>query len=265
MALREDIVYRYDGTLDGMLCCIFASYEHHELPSAILPPREAQCSLFETRMIPSDPEKSGRVIAGLRRTAGNEAADLVMLSHLTTLPERERYALQFTRLAMKTGKSVCSMLADYRVNALNQAVLFLQREAHHLCGFIRFTETDHTLVSMISPKNDVLPLLDEHFSDRFPEERFIIYDRNRRMALMHLPGASRIVPINELKMPAITQDELDIQMLWRRFHQTIAVEGRINKKLQRNNLPLRHRPDMTEFQPEPTFTDSSYPKGGLLP
>lgn len=253
MALREDIVYRYDGTMDGMLTCIFESYARRESPSAILSPREAQYSLFETHTISTDRKKAERVVNGLRRTAGSEAADLVQLSHLTCLPEKEKHALSFTRLAMKTGPRACSMLADHRVNIMNRAVRFLQIEAHHLCGFIRFTESDGTLVALITPRNNVLPLLDEHFSDRFPEERFIIYDRNRMTALMHLPGMSRIVPINEMKIPVVSERELDIQRLWRRFHQTIAIEGRVNPKLQRNLMPLRFRPNMTEFQHEGSF------------
>lgn len=250
MALNENVVYRYDGTLDGMLSCIFESYAQHELPFAILGPREQQSVLFPVRAVPGDPEKADRVLAGLRRTAGYEAADLVQLSFLTCLPERERHALLFTRFAMKTGRAACEMLADHRVNILNRAVRFLQTEAHHLCGFIRFAEHDHTLVSIIDPKNDVLPLIDSHFSDRYPEEWFIIYDRLRRKALMHMPGESRIVPLNELKICPVSREELDIQQLWRRFHHTIAIEGRINPRLQNSLLPLRFRPDMTEFQPE---------------
>lgn len=257
MALREDIVYRYDGTLDGMLSCIFESFACHENPSAILPPRETQYSLFETRLIPSDQEKAQRVLNGLIRVAGEEAAELVQLTHLTALPDKERAALAYVRLAMKSGPAVLSMLDDYRVNLINRAIRHLQIEAHHLCGFIRFTEVEHTLVSLINPKNDVLPLLDDHFSDRFPEERFIIYDRCRQMALMHVPGESRIVPINELRIPAITEQEMDIQMLWRRFFQTITIEGRKNPHLQRSLLALRFRPDMVEFQ-QPTSHQGGY-------
>ncbi len=257
MSLREDIVYRYDGTLDGMLNCIFESYARHEMPAAILPSHEPQGSLFETRAVPSEPEKADRVLHGIRRVAGELAEDLTRLSHLTCLPERELVALRFVRLAMKTGPSVCSQLADYRVNTICRAVNYLQTESHHLAGFLRFSEAeDGTLVSLISPRNDVLPLLDAHFSDRLPEERFIIYDRTRQKALMHLPGVSRTVSVNELKMPAIRREELDVQMLWRRFHQTIAVEGRVNPTLQRSMLPLRFRPDMTEFQPTATYREA---------
>lgn len=264
MALREDIVYRYDGTSDGMLTCIFEAFARKEAPAAILSPREMQSALFETRLIPSDREKAERVLAGLRRTAGEEAADLVLLSHLTCLPEKELHTLAFVRSAMKSGRAACSMLADHRVNTLNKAVRFLQIEAHRLCGFVRFTEAEGTLVSFIDPKNDVLPLLAEHFSDRFPEERFIIYDRTRRHALMHIPNESHILPLDELKIPAVSEQELDIQRLWRRFHQTIAIEGRINRKLQQNLMPLRFRPHMTEFLPEDRIEAVPSPKGALM-
>lgn len=259
MNLREDIVYLYDGTMDGMLTCIFESFAQHEMPAAILSPRQRQCTLFESRIITSNQEKADRVIRGLIRVAGEEAAELTQLSHLTALPDKELAALRFVRLAMKSGPAACSMLADYRVNLINRAVRHLQIEAHHLCGFIRFTEADNTLVSVISPKNDVLPLLDDHFSDRLSEERFIIYDRGRQQALMHLPGESRIVPVNELRMPHISEKEMNIQLLWHRFYHTIAIQGRINPKLQRSLLPLRFRPDMIEFQPSPSPS-----KGALI-
>lgn len=266
MALREDIIYRYDGTPDGMLTCIFEAFARREAPAAILSPDDAQASLFEMIAIQTDTSKAARVLAGLRRTAGYEAADLVQLAHLTCLPDKELHALAFTRLAMKTGPAACDMLTDHRVNIINKAVRNLQIEAHHLCGFVRFIEIEGTLVSLIDPKNTVLPLLDAHFSDRFPCERFIIYDRTHRTALMHLPGESRIVPLNELKIPAISEKELDIQRMWRRFHETIAIEGRLNKNLQRNLMPLRFRPNMTEFQPEASdiAIRTDHPTRGVL-
>ena len=261
MPLREDIVYRYDGSLDGMLSCVFESYERHELPAAILGPRQEQYMLFETRLVPSDQQKADRVLKGLCAAAGSRASEMAQLVHLTCLPEKELAALRFVRLAMKAGPRTLSMLADYRVNTLTRAVRSLQMEAHHLTGFLRFNEAqDGTLAALITPRNDVLPLLDAHFSDRLPEERFIIYDRTRLKALMHLPGISRTVDVNEIRMPALCQKELDIQMMWRRFHQTVAIEGRNNPRLQRNNLPLRFRPDMTEFSGEATM-----PKGAILP
>lgn len=258
MNLREDVVYLYDGTLDGMLSCIFESFAQHELPTAIFSPRQTQNTLFETRVVPSNQEKANRVVQGLIRVAGEEAAELAQLAYLTAIPDKELTVLRFVRLAMKSGPATCSMLTDYRVNIIHRAVRHLQIEVHHLCGFIRFIEQDGTLVSVVTPKNDVLPLLDDYFSNRLPEERFVIYDRGRQVALMHLPETSRIVPLKELCFPHISEQEMNVQQLWLRFFQTVSVSGRTNPLLQRNMLPMRFRENMTEFQ------TSSSSKGALI-
>ncbi len=58
MPYRTDIVYRYDGTLDGFLCCVaYESYASREMPAAILGPDDAQLSLLETREIATDPSR----------------------------------------------------------------------------------------------------------------------------------------------------------------------------------------------------------------
>ena len=36
--MRTDIIYRYDGSFDGLLTCVFQSYLRHELPAALLTP-----------------------------------------------------------------------------------------------------------------------------------------------------------------------------------------------------------------------------------
>ena len=247
MSLRTDLTYLYDGSFDGLLSCVFESYARHELPEAILAPEEMQTMLFESRRIRTDYEKSDRVLRGITQKVCPEAAELIRMAHLSCIDGRDRAILLFVRLAMSTGPSVMNRLTDARVNALNKGVLYLEREAHHYMGFVRFTEIEGVLVSVIQPKNSVLPLLDPHFSDRFNAERFIIYDSTHRAALMRVPPVSRIVPLAEFRVPVASPRELHLQALWKRFHETIAIEGRVNPALQRSMLPLRHRPFMTEF------------------
>jgi len=250
MSDRTNLIYRYDGSFDGLLTCVFESYARHELPDAILSPEDAQTMLFEARHVETDYVKAGRVLRGVATRISPEAADFIHMAHLSCIFERDRRILLFLRLGFSVGPSVMNQLADARVNALMSGVRYLEREAHHYMGFVRFTEIDGVLASVIQPKNRVLPLIDPHFSDRFNAERFIIHDASHRCALMHMPGCSRIVPMDGLHITAASVRELEIQALWRRFHQTIAVEGRLNPQLQRSNLPLRFRPEMTEFQSE---------------
>ena len=35
MAAYADVAYRYDGTLSGLMCCIFESYARDEIPCRI--------------------------------------------------------------------------------------------------------------------------------------------------------------------------------------------------------------------------------------
>ena len=247
---RTNLIYRYDGSFDGLLTCVFESYARHELPDAILSPDDEQTMLFEARRVETDYVKSERVLRGVMNKISPEAADFIRMAHLSCIFERDRRILLFLKLGFSVGPGVMNQLADARVNALMSGVRYLEREAHHYMGFVRFTEIDGVLASVIQPKNRVLPLIDPHFSDRFNAERFIIHDAAHRCALMHMPGCSRIVPMDALRVTATNPRELQVQALWKRFHETIAIEGRLNPQLQRGNLPLRFRPNMTEFQPD---------------
>ena len=66
-------------------------------------------------------------------------------------------------------------------------------------------------------------------------------------------------------MPALHPEELEIAALWQRFHATIAIEGRMNPKLQRSLLPLRHRPLMTEFSKCAAAEDALPPAVSPMP
>lgn len=247
--MRTDVVYRYDGSFDGLLCCLFQSYVRHELPCAVLSPDDTQTLLFETVDIETDYDQAARVIEGVTEKVSNDAMNFMRMAHLTCLDNRDAAILLFGRLAMSVGPSIMNHLGDARVNTLYRGINFLEREAHHYMGFVRFSEVDGTLAAVIRPKNRVLPLLDPHFSDRFSSERFIIHDVTHAQALMHVPGLSRIVHMDSFTLPVLSPDEMNIAALWRRFHTVIAIDGRKNLALQQSLLPLRHRPVMTEFAP----------------
>ena len=45
-----DVVYEYDGTLEGFLCCVYDSYVYKESPVGFLPTRDhypcTRCALW---------------------------------------------------------------------------------------------------------------------------------------------------------------------------------------------------------------------------
>ena len=69
-------VYRYDGTWQGFLCCVFECFERRELPVGICGGEVAQQSLYPPRRIVTNPER-GRPVGRLGgETWGGEVREL---------------------------------------------------------------------------------------------------------------------------------------------------------------------------------------------
>lgn len=242
------VIYRYDGSFDGLMCCVFESYEKKEIPSQILAPDAAQTSLFPEKEILTDPKKAERVLVSIPKKMGNAAFDSVRRAFLTCLPQKERYILLFLRLGYRHGPSVMNMLADDTVNTLFKAVKYLNNEAHLHLEFLRFSDFNGALVAEIEPNNYVLPLITRHFCERFPEERFFIHDRTHGMALVYQPHHYAIIPVDALEMPEPDEQEEHYRELWRLFYKTIEIQQRHNPKCRMTHMPKRYWKYMTEFQ-----------------
>ena len=136
---RANVAYCYDGSFEGMLCCIFESFEKKERPVSIGPEGVGQLTLYPPRRVQTELSKARRVEAGLRRKASDAAYRLVELGYYSCHEQKELLALDFTRLAMRYGRRALSMLADNTVNELTRAVQKLTNEAHQYKEFIRFS------------------------------------------------------------------------------------------------------------------------------
>ncbi len=244
----SNLVYRYDGSFDGLLCCVFESYEKKEIPADILSPEVGQTTLLPVKDISTDLKKASRVLNSIPKAMGYDALELVRHAYLTCLEHKERFILLFLRIGYKKGPSVMNMLADDVVGTLIQAVKYLNREAHLMREFIRFSVLNQSLVAEIEPNNCVLPLLTRHFCERFPEERFFIHDKTHAMALVYQSYQCAIIPVDSLEMPEPDEEEEAFRDLWRLFYKTIEIKERHNPKCRRTHMPMRYWKYMTEFQ-----------------
>lgn len=247
MLNQSDLIYRYDGSFDGLLCCVFESYEKKEIPLDILLPDASPALLFSVKEIPTDLSKASRVLASIPKKMGASALNFVRHAFLTCLVQKELYILLFLRLGYRYGPSVMNMLTDNVVNTLCKAVKHLERESHLFKGFLRFSIFNNVLVGEIEPKNFVLPLLVRHFCERYPEERFLIHDKTHGMGLVYQPYQSAVIPIDALELPAADEEEQNFRELWQLFYDTIAIQGRYNPQCRMTHMPKRYWKYMTEF------------------
>ena len=64
------MVYLYDGSFEGFLCCVFESFAQHEIPFAVWTPQRETATLYPVRDIETDSARAQRVFSAL---AGNWA------------------------------------------------------------------------------------------------------------------------------------------------------------------------------------------------
>ena len=244
---NKNIVYNYDGSFDGFLCCAFESFTRREIPADIVSQKEVQPLLLERYFIDTDAKKAKRVKNSIELKMGRPALDFLEELMFAAFERKENYMLEFLRLGYKNGAKVLDMLADDAVNKLTKAVKFLRNEAHLFKGFIRFCIHGDVLFAKIKPKNFVLPFIAAHFVQRFPNEKILIYDETNKALLAYANKKYAISEVSEIDIPKPNEKEIAYQKLWKTFYETAAVKGRINFKRRIAHIPKRYWSALTEF------------------
>lgn len=250
MSHRTDVIYLYDGSFDGLLCCVFRAFYQKEEPLDIVPQEEMQPSLLTPIFVPTKPELARRVLDSIPEKISPAALRWVELTFLSCMKNRELTILRFLRLGYQQGPKLLRQLTVPVVHTVLTAAQNVLNEAHLLKGFTRFSQYGDTLAAEIEPKNQVLPLLLKHFRTRMPGESFLIYDRTHRQAVLYSGGVHQFLPLKELKLPRAEDGELLYRKLWTRFYDTVSIEGRYNPACRQSHMPKRYWGTMTEFQAE---------------
>ncbi len=247
----DTLVYRYDGSFTGFLCCVYRAIRGGEEPAMILAGGEMPALLFPEVRVDADGQIAQRVGKALAGSAGPQVLEFVQRAHLAALPGKELYLLALLRRAFREGPGAVEDLTDVAVCRLRKAVCHLEREAHLYKGFVRFQDQGEALTAVIEPKNRVLPLLAEHFRERFGQRPLLIYDKTHQEALLCAGGRSRVAPLLDFQPHEPGAEEREFQRLWRALFQTASIPQRQNPACQRTHMPKRYWSHLTEMQPTP--------------
>ena len=98
-----DLVYLYDGSFEGFLCCVFESFLQHEIPFAIWTPERETATLYPIREIATDHARAQRVFASFGKKLGAETESLVTRDFLSGREDKELLLLRFLHLAFALG------------------------------------------------------------------------------------------------------------------------------------------------------------------
>ena len=246
LAVPTDVIYIYDGSFDGFLCCVFESVYTCELPFDIVCEEDAPPTLYDVRVVTTDPAKAERVRASIPLKISDRALELVTTVFCSCLEKKELRILEFLLCGYREGRKLCFKLGDTVMVPLLDAEKHLLREAHLLKGFVRFSDVGGALVATITPKNYTLPFIAQHFVQRYRDEQFMIFDKTNKAALVYRNGKSEILRIDNVEFPEVSESEARYQALWKEFYKTIAIKGRENPRCRMTHMPKRYWENMLE-------------------
>ena len=257
------IIYTFDGTLDGLLTAVFEVFALHEQPEQLLTEGEPLPLFCErTYQVHTDEEKARRVWAGLEKRLSKEAMRLISVSWLSELTELNQPLFMYICKVFRqpaNSQSIERNFADPDVLAVTNIARRVLHEQLRMKQFIRFQKAkDGTYLAVVAPDHNVLPLIIDHFQDRFNDQPWLIYDARRHYGYNY-DGKSviRITFENEAAVPfslengklnddVLSSDDHLLQDLWRTYFKAICIKERLNPRKQLNDMPLRYWKYMTE-------------------
>ena len=253
-------VYTFDGTMDGLLTAVFDAFSLKDQPEELLAEGDA-LPLFcdHTYQVSTDEEKARRVWAGLEKKLSREAMKLISVSWLSELRELNNPLFSYICKVFRQG-DISRNFADQDVLSVTNIARRVLHEQLRMKQFIRFQKAkDGTYLAVIAPDHNVLPIITDHFQDRFNDQPWLIYDAKRHYGYFYdgSNDAIRITFENETALPfdlgngklnddVISSDDQLLQDLWRTYFKAICIKERMNPRKQLNDMPRRYWKYMTE-------------------
>lgn len=239
------MILQFDGSLPGFLTAVFEGYPYRK--NLILENRIAPSFLPDTRPVFTEEEKAARVLSYLRVHFPRFVSREFKWGVLTEEDDLWNDLGQTIYAMMDQGGRV--LYSDQKSpRAVMKNAKRLSSECHSYKGLLRFRELKGgVLYGPFRPRGNIIYPLAGHFKDRMPKETFLLHDVARNIGLLHDKGEIDLVEIQEIE-ENWSQEERQLQDLWRAFSQSVSIGARKNLKLQKSNMPKRYWEFLTEKQ-----------------
>ncbi|TGE14316.1 TIGR03915 family putative DNA repair protein [Hymenobacter elongatus] len=255
--------YAYDGSFEGLLTVLFTIYDRKAAPNSIQPLGAVQGGLFtQPLLVETHEATAGRVWEGLLKHMTPEARTKLFHAFLSEQSDRELLIFRYADLAMRSARDIADNFADDNVRRVAHLAQQMGREKHRMEAFVRFEKTsDELFHATIEPDFDVLPLIAPHFTKRYADQRWLIFDQRRHYGLYYDLHRTDIVQFEagtaaprRSGVSATVLDEREplFKVLWQTYFDHVNIPERKNMKLHRRHIPLRYWKYLSEKQPRET-------------
>lgn len=250
------MIYVFDGSLEGLLTAVFEWFDRKSTEPAKLQNQSLyQADVFTpSLLINTEREKADRVWQGLAKKLGRDWMRRVYCAYLSELPEIHQELFWFAIYIFSNKPGAEKNFGNPQVLAMAQTARKVEREKHRMEAFIRFQKTgDGIFYCGIDPDFNVIPLLINHFKNRYADQKWLIYDLKRHYGIFYdLKTVEEIemnIDVNLLKKEnqhMLDENEVLYADLWKNYFKSTNIVARKNTKLHTQHVPKRYWKYLTE-------------------
>ena len=257
----------YEPSFEGWLSAVFYVYANKLQDDASLQLIAEDCYvpslISQATSVASDEDKAERVLSKLHKLLDRSGMRNILWGFLsekahigTTLFQVVKYAIDYP------SRAIMEDLGNLNVLDLVQTVKSVAREKHRMEAFVRFEHTtDDIYFARVEPDFNVLPLIGEHFRQRYQDQHWAIYDVARGYGIYY--DRSKSTPSRPADLQTITnlddtvlcnpasihsKDEQRYQKFWQGYFTNVNIKERKNPRLHKQYLPQRYWKYLSEKQ-----------------
>ena len=257
----------YEPSFEGWLSAVFYVYTNKLQDDESLQLIAHDCYIpsliAQATSVATDADNAERVLIKLHKLLGRSGMRNILWGFLsekahigTTLFQVIKYAIDYP------SRHIMQDLGNLNVLELVQTVKSVAREKHRMEAFVRFEHTtDDIYFARVEPDFNVLPLIGEHFRQRYQDQHWAIYDVARGYGIYY--DKSKSTPSRPAALQTITnlddavlrnpasihsKDEQRYQKFWQGYFTNVNIKERKNPRLHKQYLPQRYWKYLSEKQ-----------------
>lgn len=252
------VVYFYDRTFEGLLTAVFDAYTRKVFPELLLavgqiPP----LFMAESHTVATHSDQAKRVWLALLKKLNKNICNMLTYVWLSELEGTDLLLFRYICKTFDHTQSVAWNFADADVLEVQKIARKVGHEGQYIKQFVRFQKAaDGLFFAPIRPRYNALPLTIDHFTDRFADQPWVIYDLCRKYGYHYNGSCTREITFanhdhllsGKLNDTLMAADEKLFQDLWKSYFKALAIEERLNPRLQKQHMPVRFWKDLTEME-----------------
>lgn len=250
------MIYLIDGSLESLLCAVFEWFERK--PGKVLLQLEnhfqpdAFTAVFQVN---NDKRKADRVWKGLQSKLDKGWMRRFYCTFLSESSEAYLNLFEFACYIFSNPEGAEANYGNAHVLAIAQTARKVEREKHRMEAFIRFQHSaDGIFYCGIDPDFNVLPLIMNHFKNRYADQQWVIYDLKRHYGLYYNLEETAEINLEPEAEKNLQKTSGNVQAeqenlyatLWNEYFKSTNIAARKNTKLHVQHVPKRYWKYLTE-------------------